>query len=341
MNSPVERPPSDFHLPDDAFADIFVLDQASLTEAAALKPFAPFQAGEHMSPDEGVQSFASDDGWHWQDAALIAVERASRDGTNPEYAIGAVDLYANARTGDLGGSYLEIGTFDDVDHAAKFYHDLQTDIDTRMLLPFQLVDFAADAAKARGIESPAWRSARPAEYAAYEAMRNLDTVPMPDLPPADFVFGAPEVPSTHPALDALREIGLSSDGFDPMGNTPPFVDPESGTSYWIGIFQPDKDDPSNCVASILSVGRNPDTGGTEAQLAPCAQGDWEHANQAAEHLLGAIEKGGIDRCFDLADGMALASGQRDLWQNAQGIALEADTARELADLASHPLEINR
>ncbi|MBK8138420.1 MAG: hypothetical protein IPK52_21845 [Chloroflexi bacterium] len=36
MNIPAERPPSDFLLPDDAFADIFVLDQASLAEAAAV-----------------------------------------------------------------------------------------------------------------------------------------------------------------------------------------------------------------------------------------------------------------------------------------------------------------
>ncbi len=77
MNIPAERPPSDFFLSDDAFADVFALDRASLAEAAALKPFAPFQAGEQVSPDEGVPSFVPDDGWHWHDAALIAVERAS------------------------------------------------------------------------------------------------------------------------------------------------------------------------------------------------------------------------------------------------------------------------
>ncbi|MBK8138419.1 MAG: hypothetical protein IPK52_21840 [Chloroflexi bacterium] len=249
-----------------------------------------------MSPDEGVQSFASDDGWHWQDAALIAVERTSPDGTSTDYAIGAVDLYANARTGDLGGSYLEIGTFDDVDQAAKFYHDLQTDIDNRMLLPFQLVDFAADAAKARGIESPAWRSAGPAEYAAYEALRDLDTAPMPDLPPADFVFGAPEVPKT------IR----------------PTVSPASCRSD--AIRRPAARKRSSRLARKV-------TGNTPIRRRNTC---WARLRKAAS---------------------IAASIWRTVWRwrpdsatcgrTRRGLPWKPDTARDLADLAGHPLEIDR
>jgi hypothetical protein len=201
MNHPAERPQSDFLLPDDAFTDIFALNQSEV-EVIEPKQFAPFQAREMSASGENAQSFIPDAGWHWHDAALIAVERASPDGISTEYAIGAVDLYASARTGDIGGSYLEIAAFNDVDRAADAYRDLQADIDSRMLLPFQLVDFASEAAHAHGAENPTWRTAGSTEYAAYEAMRDLNSPGMSDLPPADFVFGLPELPS-DPVIDGL------------------------------------------------------------------------------------------------------------------------------------------
>ena len=143
-----------------------------------------------------------------------------------------------------------------------------------------------------------------------------------------------------PASRALRDIGIAADGFDQNSNPPPFIDPETGIAYWIGVFQPDKDDPANCVTSVLSLGRDPETGEVEALLAPCVPGDWDKAYGAAEYLLGIVEKDGIDHGLDAAEGMALASDQRALWDEKRGIPLEQDAAENLADYTRDQWEID-
>lgn len=183
------------------------------------------------------------------------------------------------------------------------------------------------------------------EYAAYEDMRSLDT---PDLPPDDLDLDAlfaddmdaPAESVESPAFKALRDIGIATDGFNPDADPPPFIDPETGTAYWIGVFQPDKDDPNHAVTSILSLGRNPDTGEMEAQLAPCVPGDWDKAYDAAEYLLNVVERDGIEHAFETAEGMALATDQRDLWEAERGLPLEPDAAQDLADYARSEWEID-
>jgi hypothetical protein len=270
------------------------------------------------------------------------------------YSIGAIDLYANANNGDLGGSYLEIGTFDDLDQAAAFYHQLQGEIHQQQRLPFQLTDFAAqrasDRAAQRGEPAPAWRGASEVEYAAYEDIRSLDA---PDLPPDDLDLDAlfadeiavPDRPAPtdavrSPAFSALRDIGIAADGFNPDADPAPFIDPETGTAYWIGVFQPDKTDRSVAVTSILSIRRDPDTGAVEAQLAPCVPGDWDKAYDAAEYLLTVVEREGIERAFDTAEGMALATDQREFWEAERGLPLEPDTAQDLLEYARDEWEID-
>jgi hypothetical protein len=93
------------------------------------------------------------------------------------------------------------------------------------------------------------------------------------------------------------------------------------------------------VTSILSLGRNPETGEMEAQLAPCVPGEWDKAYASAEYLIQVAQKGGIDRCFDAAEGMALATDQRELWENERGVALEPDAAREIADYTRDAWEV--
>ena len=146
------------------------------------------------APTAAAPTYDSDEGWGWHDAAIIAVGRVLPDGETEQYSIGAVDLYANANTGDLGGSYLEIGTFDDIDEAAAYYHELQGEIHDQGLLPFQMVDFAteraAERAAERGEPAPQWRAAGEVEYAAYEEMQSLDAPDAPDLPPDDLDLDA-------------------------------------------------------------------------------------------------------------------------------------------------------
>jgi hypothetical protein len=357
-------PDLDFSMPDDPFPDeLFAGNLYNYLPDD--DPFDPFTLSdtEGSGVPSAVSSYSADDVWSWHDASIIAVGRVLEDGEQEQYSIGAIDLYANVHTGDLGGSYIEIETFDDIDQAAAYYHELQEDIHERGLLPFQLVDYATDRAAgraaARGEPAPEWRGAADVEYAAYEEMRSLDAPGAPDLPPDDLdldaifagdvpdlneLFGdedtrAPSAEETA-AFKALRDIGIAPDGFNPDADPPPFIDPDTGTAYWIGVFQPDRDDPQNCVTSILSLGRDPDTGEMEAQLAPCVPGDWDKTHEAAEYLLGVVEKGGIERAFETAEGMALATDQRELWEAERGLPLEPGAAQELADYTREEWEID-
>ena len=338
-------------MPDDPFhADLFTGDSFDyLTDDDPFDPFTSPVADEVSVPAPGAPTYDSDTGWGWHDAGIIAVDRAASELDSERYSIGAIDLYANVHTGDLGGSYLEIGAFDNLDQAATFYHELQGEIHDQRLLPFQLTDFAYERAAERAIERgepvPEWRGASDVEYAAYEDMRSLDA---PDLPPDDLDLDAlfaddmdaPAESVESPAFKALRDIGIATDGFNPDADPPPFIDPETGTAYWIGVFQPDKDDPNHAVTSILSLGRNPDTGEMEAQLAPCVPGDWDKAYDAAEYLLNVVERDGIEHAFETAEGMALATDQRDLWEAERGLPLEPDAAQDLADYARSEWEID-
>lgn len=351
-----EPPELNFSMPDDPFADdLFADDRFDyLPEDDSFEPSVLPVADDINVPASAFDTptYDRDAGWGWYDAGIIAVERTSSGHGGERYSIGAIDLYANANTGDLGGSYLEIGTFDDIDEAAAFYHDLQGEIHDQRLLPFQLTDFTHERATERAAEygkpAPEWRSANDVEYAAYEEMRSLDAPIAPDLPSDDLdldtLFAesvdAPAETVESPAFKALRDIGIAADGFNPDTDPPPFVDPGTGTAYWIGVFQPDKHDPENCVTSILSLGRNPDTGEVEAQLAPCVPGDWDKAYDAAEYLLNVVERDGIERAFETAEGMALATDQRTLWEAERGLPLEPDAAQDLADYAQSEWEID-
>jgi hypothetical protein len=311
---------------------------------------------------DGLQGFEqpepTDEGWGWHDARLIGVERETDDSTR--YEIGCIDLYANVNTGDLGGSYLPVASFEDVDVAAAFYHDLQRQAHERGLPPYNVPIFSEEMAAQINQEVYGWQDAGAAEYAAYEHLRDLEDggIAGRDEPPDHAVdpllrtavelggvvteletgATAPDI-EDQSAFQALSAIGIEAENFDPAKDPPPFYDAETETAYWIGVFQPDKEDPENCITSILSLGRNPETGEMEAQLAPCVPGEWGKAYASAEYLIQVAQKGGIDRCFDAAEGMALATDQRELWESERGVALEPDAAKEIADYTRDAWEV--
>jgi len=367
-------PPPDeaYFMPDDPFPDDLFsgapsdYDYAPVDDPWLLDDdrFVPENV-QHL-PDvpplaqDGLQGFEQpeplDEGWSWHDARLIGVERETDDGTR--YEIGAIDVYANVNTGDLGGSYLPVASFEDVDVAAAFYHNLQEQMHDQGLPAYQVPEFAEQQAFAMNPEPENWRGASPEEYAAYEHLRDLEEggIAGRDEPPDHAVdpllqtaielggvvvepeVAAPQIEDGS-AFQALSAIGIEAENFDPTKEPPPFYDAETGTAYWIGVFQPDKEDRENCVTSILSLGRNPETGEMEAQLAPCVPGEWDKAYASAEYLIQVAQKGGIDRCFDAAEGMALATDQRELWENERGVALEPDAAREIADYTRDAWEV--
>lgn len=335
-------------LPDDPFPDdLFHGDYDYIpTDDPWLPDDHPPWVDLPPASQDGLQGFETPEpqaeSWHWHDARLIGVERETDDGVR--YEIGAIELYTHADTGELGGSYLPLADFAERDTATEFYHDLQGQLHDAGVAPDQVPAFAEHQAQA----GAAWRGASPDDYAAYEYVRDLafgeldgrDSPPDPiveTLVPTAVELGgvALEPPASPPvddlaAFQALGAIGLEAADFNPTHDPPPFYDAETGTAYWIGVFQPDADNRDQCVTSILSLGRNPDTGELEAQLAPCVPGDWDKAYNAAEYLIQVAQKGGIDHCFDAAEGMALATDQRTLWDDPRGIALEPEAAHDIA-----------
>ena len=359
-------PDEPYSMPDDSFPDDLFTGVPNDFAYAVLNdpwlpdddPFVPKDVDELLAvppSQDGLQGFERpeplDENWGWHDARLIGVERGT-DGS-ARYEIGAMEVYANLNTGDLGGSYLPIASFEDIDVAAAYYHTLQEQIHDQGLVAHQVPDFAEKQAATMNPEPQNWRGATQEEYAAYEQVRDLDDgiIAGRDEPP-DYLNDpliqtaielggvAPAVEQDQSAFQALNAIGLQVEGFDPTNDPPPFYDAETGTAYWIGVFQPDKDDRDNCFTSILSLGRNPETGEMEAQLAPCVPGDWDKAYNAAEYLIEVARKDGIDHCFDAAEGMALATNQRELWEKERGVELESDAAREIADYTRDNWEID-
>jgi hypothetical protein len=229
---------------------------------------------------------------------------------------------------------------------------------TRGWRHYQVPDFAEARAFEMNAEPENWRGAEAAEYDAYEYLRDLEAFDraLADEPPEEAIdpliqtaieLGGvvveqeiePEPEVDEAAFQALNAIGVEAENFDPTTDPPPFYDAETGTAYWIGVFQPDKDDRENCVTSILSLGRDPETGEMEAQLAPCVPGDWDKAYGAAEHLIRVAQKGDLEQVFDTAEGMALATDQRELWEAERGVPLEADAARDIADYTRDQWEV--
>jgi hypothetical protein len=346
-NQPPEPPPMD----ED---DLIVTDDLAASEYDKTFADDPFTFGAmDWLADEGSSNPVADmqatlsDTWSWVDAKLIGVERAADDGT--QFEIGCIDVYADTNTGDLGAHYLPIATFSDVDVAAAFYHDLQRDIHENDLSLGGISTFAEEAAT-RFNPASSWRSATVDEYSAYETLRDADSIAIDhaDTPPPTIVdelvqaaaelTGAQQLDESFAAtfenkaaFQALSAIGIDAEGFDPAKDPPPFYDAESGTAYWIGVFQADEADRENCITSILSLGRNAETGTLEAQLAPCLPGNWDKTYGAAEYLIDVAQRNGIAHCFDAAEGMALATEQRELWETSLGLPLESDTAQAIAD----------
>jgi hypothetical protein len=360
-----------FFMPDDPYGDVWFTDEPppDLDYTPEDDPWLPLddrfvsrdaEPQIEMPPpgQDGLQGFETpepaDEGWAWQDARLIGVERVAGDLT--QYEIGCLDVYANLNSGDLGGSYLPIASFGDADVAAAYYHDLRGQMHDEGIADHQVPAFAERAAAQIQGQTPAWGGVWANEYEAYEQIRaaELSADAGDELPPAAFdplleealrLGGVVQaVETTAPAIDdpsafkALSAIGIEAPDFDPAKDPPPFYDPETGTAYWIGVFQPDQADQEHCVTSILSLGRGED-GELQAQLAPCVPGDWDKAYSAAEYLIGVAEKGGIDRCFEAAEGMALATDQRELWAAERGVPLAPDATRSIADYAQQEWEV--
>lgn len=296
--------------------------------------------------------------WSWVDARMVGLEQFDPAGQLTGYEVGCVDLYANTQTGDLGGVFLRVQAFEpgELDQAEDLFNRLNGYAYDKDLAAHELPDLAEKAAVKiagrEGFEPPEWRGLTQDEYAVFghefELLENMNAdIPpepiQPELLRTAYELGGVETNTQelHPAVCALTGIGLSAEDFDPDRDVPPFYDETTQTAYWIGIYQPDPDDRETCVASILSLTRDPDTGDYEAQLAPCVAGNWEKAYQSSEHLIGIAQRSDdIERVFEAAEGMAIAADQRDTWQQERGVRLEPESAQNIADYAAQAWEID-
>jgi hypothetical protein len=259
------------------------------------------------------------------DARFIGIEYQDTAGKPTGYSVGCIEVY------ETGGRYLEIARFEDALEAAAFYHELQDPVDRGEVGAQAVHEFAAFAAREQHSRER-WQEADPEHLDIYgwyaEQGRSL-------------AVGETEAKrQPEPAFNALSAIGVEAADFDPDRDPPPFYDPQTGMAYWVGVFQPDLDAPEHCVASILSLGRNPATGELEAQIAPCVPGDWDKAYGSSQHLLDVMQREGLEACFLAAESMAIATDQRDLWETERGMTLEQDYAQQAAEYAHETWELD-
>jgi hypothetical protein len=215
------------------------------------------------------------------DARFVGVEYQNEAGQPTGYGVGCVEVYADAaQENGVAGSYLEIAAFDNPLDAAALYDTLQTPVDKGWIAHYSVHELANFAAEEHDLADD-WRAATPDDLAIYDWYAGHD---LTFEPPREVEAEQSSAEPPNPAFNALSAIGIQAADFDPAQDPPPFYDPATSTAYWIGIFQPDLEDPSNCVASVLSLGRNPETGTLEAQLAPCVPGDWDKAFESTASI---------------------------------------------------------
>ena len=127
------------YLPPPADEDFIPIPDDFVPEGGiALPDFPPPE-------QDGLQGFETpepeDENWSWHDARLIGIDHGDDAGEN-RYEVGAIDLYADAETGDLGGQYLPIATFGDDAPALAYYNNLQEHIHNDSLTSHALREFA-------------------------------------------------------------------------------------------------------------------------------------------------------------------------------------------------------
>ncbi len=254
------------------------------------------------------------------DARFIGIEYQDAGGQSTGYSVGCIEVYG------VGDRFLEVAQFDDAVEAAMYYDELQGPVEKGDVAVHAVHQFAEFAAREQGTPIR-WQEAERDHLDIYEWYAGQDTAREAGRSPD----GDVQKSESLPAFNALSAIGIAAEDFDPDRDPPPFYDPATGTAYWVGIFQADADAPVDCIASILSLGRNPETGQIQAQLAPCVPGDWDKAYASSQHLLDVLADDGLDACFLAAESMAIATDQRDLWENSRGVTLARDYAQQAAD----------
>ena len=293
--------PSDeeFYVPDEVHIDV----PPDWVEAS-ISAQDPTPASEALErdPDRLLQ----------ETGVIIEAIQPDPDADPTGYAVGVVEVWGSPHTGDQSGAYLHMADAPHLERAEEMRSNIYRLADEADVPDHQFGDFAHGLNQGHG----AWQHLTDAQWEL------VDNTPAPDTP--DFLddavwevrdrmlAGAFEAAGLERDVSlsitqAMADVGIQIEDFDPASTPPPLFDEGTNTSYWIGVYQ-DPAKPEQAVTSILSIR---DDG---ARLAPVATGDFERAYQTAEYLLKVAERTqDVGQLLDATEGVAVATQHRELW----------------------------
>ncbi|KAB2893807.1 MAG: hypothetical protein F9K28_07610 [Bacteroidetes bacterium] len=287
--------------------------------------------GTHPPASDGLP-IERDSTWRLQHTGIL-IEEVFADAPTPDhYAVGVVEVWQDPQTGDQTGTYLHMADAPHLARAEEMRSNIYHLVDEAEVADADLGDFAHGLIKHRG----EWQPLTEAQWQVVDQSLAPDTPDFQDdatwaardrlLAQVFEVSGdeleREEIDQPHELQTVMRGLGLQAEDFNPANTPPPLFDDSTNTAYWIGVYQPDPSNPNEAITSILSIQQD-DNGQPVAHLAPVATGDWDHAYRTAEYLLGVAERTqDVGQVLDAAEGMAVATQQRDLW----GIPVEEDIA---------------
>lgn len=275
--------------------------------------------------------FATEERGYWGVQAVeILIEPLQPDPLSDPigYAVGVAEVWTDFQTGEQAGTYLHMADAPHQERAEQMRENIYRMADEAEISDHQLGNFARDLIKGRSD----WQPLTEAQWELVDNRLNADT---PDWDREDTwnareellaqAFEQAEGEQNMPNFEqAISNLGLQ------VAQQPPHLwDEKTQTAYWIGVYQ-DPQQPDQAVTAILSLKED------DAQLAPVALGDPDHAQQTANYLLKVAERSGdLGRVLDAAEGMAVATQHRELWAEARELA-----ATHAPDFAPLSLEMS-
>lgn len=244
------------------------------------------------------------------------------------YAVGVVEVWQDPHTGDQAGTYLHMADAPHLQRAEEMQSNIYRLADEAGVSEAEFGNFAHGLIKGRGD----WQPLTDSQW------RQVDNTLAPDTPNFDddalwaerdrllaqaFETIEPEPPILPNYDQAIKDLGIQIEGFDPSTTPPPLFDAKTNTAYWVGVYQ-DPEAPDQGITSLLSIQMD-ENDVPQARLAPVAMGDLDHAQRTADYLLQVAERTqDVGQVLDAAESMAVATQYRELWDSGQGTTVEQD-----------------
>lgn len=306
---------ADYRVPDEVYAD-----QPDMFFEIDIAPQGIPTPASHIERDTN---------WQLQHSQIMIEAIQSDPHADPMgYAVGVVEVWRDPQTGDQAGTYLHMADAPHLQRAEEMQSNIYRLADEASVSDVEFGDFAHGLIKGRG----EWQPLTDTQW------QRVDNALAPDTPNFDddalwaerdrllaqaFETIEPE-PNRLPDYDqAVKDLGIQIEGFDPSTTPPPLFDAKTNTAYWVGVYQ-DPETPDQGITSLLSIQMD-ENDMPQARLAPVAIGDLDHAQRTADYLLQVAERTqDVGQVLDTAESMAVATQHRELWEAGQGIPVESD-----------------